>query len=470
MDNNILEAEMNWYQDGFMFSEARFPCILSGVGTGKTLIALAKAFNHCLSYPNALCMVVRKEFTDLRDSTMKDANLYFGTTLTKAAPDHKFKNGSEILFRHGNVNDVSVLKNINLSFVYIEQGEEYESAVVFNFCRDRLRRKETPIRQVAMIANANGQNWIWDLFVRRAETVDEYDCPYTLDGVEINTGQVHYLNGSYECWTANSYANAHNLPIDTVKDWKSMEKEAPNHYAQMMMNSFDIIDCDDMLLTSADVTTALEQEFLYDKTNYHDSILAVDVSRYGDDKCSATLLVQKGPIHWEQTMIEEWQHRDLMYTTGRILDLRQRHNPIITVVDADGLGAGVVDRILENGIDVVGYHANPKGYVQGNYLNKKTEDCFFMKEELIQGGRLKIMREVMSECQTVKYKFNSDGGKKRIVSKEEMRTKGVKSPNKFDALMMACSEVDNAGSVSLEHEENYLPRYSKEESPFAGMR
>lgn len=468
MDNNVLNAKMNWYQDGFMYSDARFPCILSGVGTGKTLIALAKAFNHCLMYKDALAMVVRKEFTDLRDSTMADANMYFGTNLTKSSQDHKFKNGSNILFRHGNVNDVSVLKNINLSFVYIEQGEEYENDVVFQFCRDRLRRAQTPIRQLAMIANAKGQNWIWELFIHQAKTTEEYDEPAIIDGKKVDTGQFFYKNGPYECWTANSFANAHNLPDDTIEDWRRMEHEAPNHYAQMMMNSFDIIDCDDMLLTSADVQMALKQEFLYDRTNYNGKILASDIARYGDDKCSATLLQQRGPHHWEQTFIDQWDHRDLMYSTGRILDLRARFNPEMTVIDGDGMGAGVVDRMRENNIDVVEYRSNPEGYKQIKYANKKTEDCFHLKEDLIQGARLKIMPEVMAECQTVRYKFTSSG-KKQIISKEEMRKQGVKSPNKFDALMMACSVTEDFGNVAMDFEDNSMPRYSKEESLYGGM-
>ena len=452
-----------------MRCQSRFPCILSGVGTGKTMVLIAKAWEHCELYPYARTMIVRKEATDLVDSTMKDTNYYFGTNLSKSNKDLKFSNGSEMLFRHGNTNDLSVLKNINLSFVGIEQGEEYEDDEVFQFCRDRIRKAQTPIRQIAMIANANGQNWIWEQFINKALSVEEHDSPAIVDGEKINTGQFHYKNGQYECWTANSFASAKFIPMDTILDWKQMEIDAPNHFAQMMMNSFDIIDCDDMLLTSADVQMALNQNFLYDRSNYRGKILAADIARYGDDKCSVTLLEQVGPQHWTQTMIEEWGHKDLMYSTGRILDYRARFNPLITVVDCDGLGSGVVDRIRENNIDVVGYHANPEGYKQEKYANKKTQDCFYMKEDLIQTGRLKIMKEVMSECQTVKYKFTS-AGRKQIISKEEMRKQNIKSPNKFDALMMACSEIENAGTVEQHQNEMHIPRYSKEESPFANMR
>ncbi len=150
--------------------------------------------------------------------------------------------------------------------------------------------------------------------------------------------------------------------------------------------------------------------------------------------------------------------------TGRV-------SGIADIEGGDGMGAGVVDRLRENKIEIVEYRAGvtpttTKG--QEKYINKKTEDCFFLKEEMIQGGRLKIMPELLGEAQTVRYKFASNG-KKQIVSKEEMRRKNVKSPNKFDALMMACSEVDNAlRTKKTKYSMGYaMPSRSKQENMFS---
>ena len=464
-----ITFDLHNYQDEFLFTKARYPCIISGVGTGKTAIGLVQAWNHCEQYPGALAMVVRKEFTDLRDSTMSDFTSYFGVK-PNAHNEYTFPNKSKILFRHGNENDLAVLKNINLSYALIEQAEEYENGEVFNFLRDRLRRSVTPIRQMAIIANAKGRNWCWDLFINKAKQVIDFKATVNFRNKILDTGEFFYKRDEYECWTANSWVNSNNLPADTVEDWMTMEEDAPNHYQQMIMNSFDQLDDDDMLLTSDDINQALRAEFLYNKDLYSSKIMAVDIARYGNDTCDMTLLEQRGPMHWEQTIMEEWKHKDLMYSTGKIQELRARFRPNVLVVDGEGMGAGVVDRLKELEVEVVEYRG---GMVDGlrlpdKYVDHNADDAFYMKEKLIQGSRLKIRPEVMAESQTVRYKYMSNG-KKRMVSKEEMRNKGIKSPNKFDSLKMACSQVENR-NVHAYQRKRQQPRKAKPVNPWSMVR
>jgi hypothetical protein len=433
--------KLNHYQQDFLDSTARFPCELTGVGTGKTFALLLKAWNHCTANPNALGMIVRKELTDLKDSTIKDFNTYFGTDLPPSKTQHKFDNGAELLFRHGNVNDVEALKNINLSFAGIEQAEEYDDDTVFNFLRDRLRRQGVNLRQLAVIANANGHNWIVDKWVKQATEVEDYDQYVIINGRRINTGEMFYRHKNFECWTANSFANAHNLPLDTIADWLEMEQDAPNHFKQMIMNSFDDIDAFDILLTTEEIQRALHQEFLYDACNYNKNIMSVDIASMGKDKCVAINLTQRGPIHWEENIFDSWGHLGLMETVGKILELRRKWKPDILVVDADGMGEGVYSRIKENGIECVGYRG---GRILQNmkrpdrFTTKSTEDAFFLKEELVQDGRIKLLPEVVPDLQIVRYTFSSDGGKIGLVPKKQL----PRSPDHFDAVKMGAAQVD----------------------------
>ena len=72
------DIRLNWYQDAFMFSEARFSGIVAAVGSGKTFTGLLRAWNHCETYPKSLGLIVRKEFVDLKNSTIKDFEMNFG--------------------------------------------------------------------------------------------------------------------------------------------------------------------------------------------------------------------------------------------------------------------------------------------------------------------------------------------------------------------------------------------------------
>jgi hypothetical protein len=459
-----VDIKLKKYQDNFLFSEARFCALIAGVGTGKTLALLFKAWMHCERCPNSLALIIRKEFTDLRDSTIQDFNRYFGVHVTSGTKEYTFPNGSKILFRHGNENDLSVLKNMNLSFIGIEQAEEYESDEIFNFLRDRLRRQEAKLRQFAIIANARGQNWVWKLWIYMAEEMNVID-----ESVGFN----EYKRDEYYCCTANSFANEDNLPPDFIADLKRMAVEAPKHYAQYIMNDFTVLEEDDLLLTTEEMQATIHQQFPY-RASYNDNILAIDVSRYGDDKCVAVQLQQKGPTHFEEVDFWEWGKKDTMHTTGRIMALISELRPLITVVDGDGLGAGVVDRLLELKRNIVEYRGGklpPKGEIK-NYINNIAYHSFLIKD-MIANGRLKLLPDVQAQAQTIRFYYDSKG-RQGIVSKEKMRAKGIKSPDHWDAVRMAVSETINVGALQkMEMQKKYADGggmlQSRQQDPFYGI-
>ncbi len=87
--------KMQSYQDGYIFSQVKFPGIVSAWATGKTMCLVMRAIYHSKKYPNNLGVIFRKEFTDLRDSTIKDFELYSGMKVNSSR-EVKFDNGSLI--------------------------------------------------------------------------------------------------------------------------------------------------------------------------------------------------------------------------------------------------------------------------------------------------------------------------------------------------------------------------------------
>ena len=107
-------------QAEFLTSEKRFVCFCGGIGSGKTLVLLLKGVTFCQKYPGAIVIVIRKNYTDLFDSTLSDFTKYFGLTVDV----HKtvvFENGSKMLFRHGS--ELDLLKNLNIDLALVEQAE-----------------------------------------------------------------------------------------------------------------------------------------------------------------------------------------------------------------------------------------------------------------------------------------------------------------------------------------------------------
>ena len=206
-----LKVTSKEFQAKFFYSAARFPAMISAWGTGKTMWAIARALAAATKVKDNLILVVRREFTDLRDSTIKDFERYTNLQLDQNK-EVRFSNRSVIMFRHGA--ELDALKNINLGAFFMEQAEEFDTDQQFQFLRGRLRRANVPFHSGWVIANTNGHNWIWKLWK-------------------------HQQLPEFELIEANTFDNADNLPKDFLEDLKRLEIEAPQVYARFVMNSWE---------------------------------------------------------------------------------------------------------------------------------------------------------------------------------------------------------------------------------------
>ena len=402
---DLLRVEPLPFQSKFLQSNKRYPALISGIGTGKTMMMLIKIFTFCEQYPNTLALVVRKEFVDLRDSTIKDFSNYFGVKID-GNKEYHFTNGSVIMFRHGD--ELNVLKNLNLTIFGIEQAEEFETEETFTMLRDRLRRDNAPIRQGIVIANACGHNWIWKLWINNPS--DEFD------GI-----------------TAQTFDNPH-LPKDFVADLKRMEMESPNHYKQCVLNSFEEVDADDFLLTHDVVYQSPKLNFF--NPGGAKRIMAVDVARFGGDEIVYSVLESRGAVCWEQIYQECLRGKSLMETCGKIIDMRKSLDIDLIVTDDTGMGGGVTDRLDELKIEVIPFNGGELSS-DPTCVNRRAQ-AYMKLKDYFDRGWVKIVndRDLHEQLLSIKFKYKSDG-KRIMVSKDEMRKEGLRSPDRADALCMA---------------------------------
>jgi len=408
MKENLLNLQVKGFQADFLYSQARFPALIAGIGTGKTYMMLLKIWQFCEKYPDSLALVTRRTYTDLRDSTIKDFCRYFNVSLN-ADKEYHMSNGSVIMFRHGD--ELNVLKNINLSIAGIEQAEEFPTDEQFTFIRDRLRRTNAPVQQLCVIANAMGHNWIWKKWINNP------------------------VSKEYDAVTANTFENADNLPEGFLNDLRQMEIDAPNHYKQYVMNSFEEVDADDLLFTHEVILQAQNLNYIGVEGTKR-RILAVDVARYGDDETVFTVLESKDIIRWEQVNQESWRGRSLMEVVGKVLDMHKTFHVDITVIDDVGMGGGVTDRLAETRIKVSPFNGG-EGCEGIQFYNKKAE-AYFRLKDMMDRGYLKILKDdvLVDQLLTIRYRYRSDKAK-MIIGKEEMRKDGITSPDRADALSMA---------------------------------
>ena len=149
---------LNYPQDKFIFSQDHFVCIKGTWGCGKSLAGLLAANRECEEYPNNLYLIIRKEWVDLRDSTLHDWDKEIGRP--RIGNDVRYPNGSVLMFRHGD--DLNALKNVNLGGCLMVQAEEMNEDDMW-FLNGRLRRQEGT-RQLRLECNYDGHNWIYNQF------------------------------------------------------------------------------------------------------------------------------------------------------------------------------------------------------------------------------------------------------------------------------------------------------------------
>jgi phage terminase large subunit len=161
--------------------------------------------------------------------------------------------------------------------------------------------------------------------------------------------------------------------------------------------------------------------------------IGVDVARYGS--CETVAVVRRGPL---VIRLEAWQGQDLMATTGRVVALVREFAPVRAVtVDVIGLGAGVVDRLREQGFrQVAGLNVAERALQPERYASRRDEIYFGLRDRFRDGEIAVQDEKLAAQLAAMRYAYTSRGQLK-VESKEEMRDRGLKSPDRADALALA---------------------------------
>jgi hypothetical protein len=180
-------------------------------------------------------------------------------------------------------------------------------------------------------------------------------------------------------------------------------------------------------------------------------VWGLDVARFGGD--NSALCVRQGNTVFE---IKTFKSMDLMQLCGAIKnkydDCTALEVPQEILIDVIGLGSGVVDRLAEQNLPVRGINVAEAPATKKNYLNLRAELWFSIKDWLTQRDcRLPNDDELVSELAAPSYKYTSTG-KIKIESKDEMKKRGIKSPDKADALALTMASA----AASFSGGENFL--------------
>ena len=196
------------------------------------------------------------------------------------------------------------------------------------------------------------------------------------------------------------------------------------------------------------------------RQGYGMRLAGFDIARYGDDKCAVVVIQQMGALHWEVIHVDQWDHKDLNYTTGRIMTTHAEQRIDKSIIDEDGIGAGPLDTLTKGkGMESFTGFRNPSlGYDKDRfYGNPRTANTYKLKDMMLKSHICITDEGVLGELETLRYEY--DHQQRRIlISKEKMKKPpfNCKSPNMADALIMAVSLIEQ---VQSNQESQYSTRH-----------
>jgi len=163
-----------------------------------------------------------------------------------------------------------------------------------------------------------------------------------------------------------------------------------------------------------------------------DKRLGVDVARYGNDKTVFTKIF--GSVVDKQ---EERSGKDLVWTSGRVKSLEMQNKFDFISGDDTGLGGGVTDICQDEGIDFLPFIFGASPEDTETFENLKAE-CFWNLREAFRDKLLSLPDDkvLINQLASIRFAYTRKG-KIKIESKDEMKKRGLKSPDKAESLMIA---------------------------------
>lgn len=195
----------------------------------------------------------------------------------------------------------------------------------------------------------------------------------------------------------------------------------------------------DKLLGPDDVQAAQDRKVSQAEWQHEPKIMALDVARFGDDR--SVLGIRQGKV---VPLTRTYRNLDLMELAEQAAREYWEHLPDALFVDETGIGGGVVDRLRQLQIPVIGinFGSKPK---DAKFADKRTEMWWDMaiwikgRNGPDTGGCLPRTPELAAELLAPSYYFTANN-KMRLESKDDMKKRGIASPDEADMLAMTFSE------------------------------
>ena len=168
--------------------------------------------------------------------------------------------------------------------------------------------------------------------------------------------------------------------------------------------------------------------------------MGVDVSRLGDDR--TVILIRNGD-QLSQENISIHRELDVMQVASMVDRKVREYKGLIdrVFIDGIGIGAGVVDRLLQLGYEDKIRDVNvSRKAMDPTYYSLKDECWDRMRTWIKNRGNLPEMEELADDLTAPRYDFTRGSNLLKIEAKADMKKRGLPSCDIADALALTFSE------------------------------
>lgn len=161
-------------------------------------------------------------------------------------------------------------------------------------------------------------------------------------------------------------------------------------------------------------------------------VMGVDVARFGDDR--SVIAFRQG----RDARSIQWQFYagiDTMQLAMRVAEYADKYRPEAIFVDGGGVGGGVVDRLKELKYRVIEVQAGESADDKDKYANKRVEMWDRMREWMLHAA-IPHSDELFNDLIGIEYKYNVTTTQLMLERKDEMKKRGLASPDLADALAL----------------------------------
>lgn len=167
-------------------------------------------------------------------------------------------------------------------------------------------------------------------------------------------------------------------------------------------------------------------------------IVGVDPARFGDDRTA--IIKRRGRSAYD---LVTYDKTSTMEVAGLVNAIIKNERPAQVAIDVGGLGAGVVDRLLElgHGDVVVPINFGSSSLDPERFINRRAEMWWNLRDWL--DGDMPVMipdrDDLHSDLCAPFYKYDSQA-RRKLESKDDMKKRGMRSTDCADALALTFAE------------------------------